>query len=534
MNKLFLYIVLFFSTVSYHVYSNSQSDSIRLVWQNEDLSDSTRFEALDEYYDLYVHVMPDSVLSSLNFYYDLAIEKNAERQIYRSLLRMGNVYSIQNKKEEALSQYRLARNVAQNMNNSQLEAIVIGNFGNIHLDIGEYFEAIKFYNEAKDIFVKENDYDGEGRMLNGIGAINAKIGNYDIALTHYDKALITYKKADKSYLSLAIISMNIGLIHVYKKSFTKAENAFNDAIKILDPKNDIFYLKDCYYMLGVIKLELNDIELADLYATKSLKLNKQLDIEAGILTLKILKAKILYEINKDRAVIEMEGLLNQVSESSNLEMKQSVYEFLYHAYKDYENWELSLKMHELLLAYTDSIEQRKNSFKVVREEVKNEYKAKLYENQLKYENDKAELKIKQVKRTSFMSVVFLVIISILLFFIILRIKNNTQRRNMLLREINLLKNQKFSSISENNKFELNKQKLDNTIERVLNKTDWAILNILIKEPTAMNKHIAEKANLSIDGVGSSLRRMYEYFEVHETKYKKIALLYKVIKISQSN
>ena len=45
----------------------------------------------------------------------------------------------------------------------------------------------------------------------------------------------------------------------------------------------------------------------------------------------------------------------------------------------------------------------------------------------------------------------------------------------------------------------------------------AILNILIKEPTVMNKHI-EKANLSIDGVGS--RRMYGYFEIKETKYKK--------------
>lgn len=534
MNKLFLYIVLFFSTISDHAYSNSQSDSLRFIWQNEDLLDSTRFEALDEYYKLYVNVMPDSVLSSLNFYYDLAIEKKAERQIYRALLRKGNIYRNQNKKEEALSIYKLARNVAKKMNNSQLEAIIIGNFGNIHLDIGEYFEAIKFYNEAKDIFVKENDYDGEGRMFNGIGAINSKIGNYDLALTHYNKALIAYNKADKSYLNIAIISMNIGLIHFYEESFYKAERAFNDAIKTLDPKNDIFYIKDCYYLLGLIKLELNEIETADWYATKSLELNKQLDIGAGILTSKILKAKILYKTNKTRAVKEIEDLLNQVSESSDFEMKQSVYGFLYDAYKDDEKWEFSLKMHELLLAYTDSIEQRKNSFKVVREEVKNEYKAKLYENQLKYENDKAELKIKQVKRISFMSVVFLVIISILLFFIILRIKNNTQRRNMLLREIKLLKNQKFSSISENNKFELNKQKLDNNIERVLNKTDWAILNILIKEPTAMNKHIAEKANLSIDGVGSSLRRMYEYFEVHDTKYKKIALLYKVIKISQSN
>ena len=56
-------------------------------------------------------------------------------------------------------------------------------------------------------------------------------------------------------------------------------------------------------MLGIIKLELNDIELADLYATKSLKLNKQLDIGAGILTSKILKAKILYEIDKDFSIL---------------------------------------------------------------------------------------------------------------------------------------------------------------------------------------------------------------------------------------
>ena len=48
----------------------------------------------------------------------------------------------------------------------------------------------------------------------------------------------------------------------------------------------------------------------------------------------------------------------------------------------------------------------------------------------------------------------------------------------------------------------------------------------------MNKEIAEKAYLSIDGVGSSLRRMYEYFKIHETKYKKIALLHNAIKISE--
>ena len=146
---------------------------------------------------------------------------------------------------------------------------MIGNFGNIHLDQKNYFEAIQFYNEAKNIFVEKNDFNGEGRMLNGIGAINSIIGNYDLALSHYSKALTAYNKADISYLNLALISMNIGLIHCYRDSLNKAENAFNDAIKILDPKNDIFYLKDCYLMLGNIKLELSDLQSADWFATKS-------------------------------------------------------------------------------------------------------------------------------------------------------------------------------------------------------------------------------------------------------------------------
>ena len=532
LNKLHHILVLFLCVVFNSVYCNSKSDSLRLVWQNEQLLDSARFEALDEYYELYVNITPDSVLSSLNYYYDLATRKKADRQIYRSLLRKGNVYRNQNKYQDAISNYSLARSAAQKLNNSQLEAIVIGNFGNIHLDQKNYFEAIKFYNEAKDIFVEKNDFNGEGRMLNGIGAINSIIGNYDLALSHYSKALTAYNKADISYLDLALISMNIGLIHCYRDSLSKAENAFNDAIKILDPKNDIFYLKDCYLMLGNIKLELSDLQSADWFATKSLELNNQLGIGAGILSSKVLKAMVLYETNKEKAVLEMEGLLPQVGESSDFELKQTVYEFLYDAYKHNEKWEVSLKMHELLLACTDTLDKRKNSYKVAREAVKNEYKAKLHENQLQFENEKAELKIKQVKRTFSVILGLIVILLLVSYLFFLKNKKNRRQRNLLLMEIRLLKNQNLRVVSNDEKYELNREKLDNYIKRNLNETDWLILQVLLLNPTAMNKEISEKVNLSIDGVGSSLRRMYDYFEIHDTKYKKVALLHKVIKVSE--
>jgi len=37
--------------------------------------------------------------------------------------------------------------------------------------------------------------------------------------------------------------------------------------------------------------------------------------------------------------------------------------------------------------------------------------------------------------------------------------------------------------------------------------------------------------MSIDGIGSSLRRMYEYFDIPNSRYMKTALLLKAIKIS---
>ena len=540
MKKRLYIIALFLCSIGIYSTSNAQ-DSLRLLWENDSLSDSIRFDALDEYYELYVHVLPDSVLSSLNYYYDLALRKNAVRQIYRAQLRKGNIYRNQRKHQDALSNYKLARAAAQKLNNSRLEAIVIGNLGNIHLDQKEYFEAIQSYNEAKNIFIKENDFDGEGRMLTAIGAINSSIGNYELALTHYNKALIAYGKTkeasisasiDASDLHVALISMNIGLIHFKKESYHNAEMSFNDAIKKLNINHHVFYIKDCYLLLGQIKLELNEVEAADVFATKSLELNQQLNTKSGILSSKVLKAQIKYTNDKDKGIKAMEGLMNQVFKSADFEIKKLVYEFLYHAYKYQEKWELSLNMHELLLAYSDSLDQIKNSFKVVREAVQNEYEAKLFASQLEHEQEKVLLKVRQVKRSSFIIVFFTIVILIVLGFFFLRNKKSSQQRNILLEEIKFLKNQNLSVVSLD-KFVLNKEKIDCYINRVLNKTDWTILQILLDNPIAMNKEISEKSMLSVDGVGSSLRRMYDYFEIHDTKYKKIALLNKVVKISES-
>jgi tetratricopeptide (TPR) repeat protein len=535
LKNLFLLLV-FLSLHSQSLYSN-KADSLRLTWENEKLTDSLRFGALDEFYNLFSLVFPDSTLKVLDYYHDLAISKGADRQVYRAAVRKGNILRLQDLIEEARTHYYEALIVAKEMNNARLEAIIIGNFGNLHLDQGEYFESIKRYNEAKIIFSTVDDKLGEARMLNGIGAINSQIGNNDIALVHYEKALNIYKELDTKEISYSILNstttlMNIGLLYTKDNLLIKAEASFLEALKILKPYNYKIYILGCYNTLAHIYLELNQAEKSLLYANKGFDIAKELDINREILRSKILLATINYQNNK--SIQQLVNILEQVSENGSLEMKRGVYELLYIGYKFQDKLDLSLKMYELFNLYNDSIQKSIESYAVARETVKSEYEKILFEAKLNSEIEKNDLKVTQIKNVVTIIITSILLILLLVYFIFLNNKKNNKKRDALLDEIKSLKENKVSPIVDPKDFELSKQKIDDHLKRVLNETDWKVLLILLDNPMVLNKEIAEKSNMSLDGISSSLRRMYDYFEVKDTKYKKISLIHSAIKISNAS
>jgi len=536
LKNLYFLLVLFLTLNSQYLYSN-QADTLRLIWENEELTDSLRFAALDEFHDLFSLVMPDSTLSVLDYYHELAISKGADRQVYRSAVRKGNILRLQDRIEEARTHYYEALIVAKKMNNARLEAIIIGNFGNLYLDQGEYFESIKRYNDAKKIFSTEDDKLGEARMLNGIGAINSRIGNNDIALVYYEKALNIYKELDTKNISYPILNsttilMNIGLLYTKDNLLIKAEASFLEALKILKPYNYKIYILGCYNTLARIYLELNQIENSLLFANKSFGIAKDLDTQSGILESKILLASINYQLNKDKSIEQLANIFESISGDGSLAMKREVSELLYIGYKVQNRLDLSLKMYELYNLYNDSIQKNIDSYSIARENVKNEYEKILFESQLENEKEKNILKLNQIKKIAFIIFISIVLIFLLIYFIVLNNKKSNRNRDALLEEIKFLKENKVNAIFDSNKFELSKQKIDSYLNRVLNETDWKVLLILLDNPMVLNKEIAEKSNMSIDGIGSSLRRMYDYFEINETNYKKVSLIHKAVNISE--
>ena len=227
----------------------------------------------------------------------------------------------------------------------------------------------------------------------------------------------------------------------------------------------------------------------------------------------------------------MEKILKDLPVNSTFNLKKDIYDFLYVGYKYQKKWDLSLQMYELYSAYNDSIQERINSFEIARETIRNEYEAKLFENKLQTERDKVKTEVIQLKKI-FLTITFsLLIILTIIYHNYSQNKKNKKRREELLNEIKFLKENNVASMLDSTKLKLSKDRVDNHLNRVLNETDWNVLMILLDNPVATNKEIADRAFMSIDGIGSSLRRMYEYFEIKETKYKKVSLIHTAIKIS---
>ncbi|WP_046757088.1 tetratricopeptide repeat protein [Kordia jejudonensis] len=532
-SKLTVYVTLVLLLFSNTIFAQSNTDSLRLIWQNEKEIDTVRFNALDAYYELNNQIQPDSALIALDDHYTIAKEKNADEQLFMAAKRKGNIHRLKGNYDEAMRNYKEAESIAIRLKNDVLQADIIGNLGNVFIYRKDYLQATQCYSKALKVYQEKKDARKESHMLTSLGSVYLIIDNYDLALEYYQKALSLLNDRGYEDRRTAIIYVNIGWTNFEKKLYKEAKFYYEKGLEILKVKNEKFFIAECYAALASIHIRLNLLDEAKDYAQKSLALNKELAIKSGITNAEITIAQLTYETDIDEATKQGEAILANLTPSASKESKRYIYELLYKCYKAQKKLGLSLEMYEQYTMYDDSIQAEKNKFAVAREAVKNEFEKKLYQTQVENENAQAALKLKQLKKTyAIILICFLVVIGIL-YYTRKTIVDNRKKREALLAELERLKNTNDLQIPAS-KFELDRKKIEQSLGRKINETDWNVLSILLEDPVISNKDIAEKAYMSVDGIGSSLRRMYTYFEIKESKYKKISLLMEAIKLSNKN
>ena len=300
---------------------------------------------------------------------------------------------------------------------------------------------------------------------------------------------------------------------------------FTQALDSLELKEDIILRAGCYAYLARTNLALQNYQQASSFAEENLSLCEKIGNSSLLLEARVISLLSIGERNASVVAREFVSMVeNQSAELSN-NLREDVFGFLLEYYKDNNSWQEALRINEKLVDTQKKTQQEKNDLALIRGTIK-------YEIDLENEKTNSKLVLKNL-RASFLAYSLLGIAVFTFIIVILYQKHiNIEKRTSLLSEIDKLRAAKSGAQWVNPvDFELSRSKIEDAIGRGLNDTDWKVLQTIQADPVISNAKIAEHVFLSVDGIGSSLRRMYDYFGIKDSNYKKISLVMKSIEYS---
>ncbi len=440
-------------------------------------------------------------------------------------------YYVKDNIKKSEQSIREAIKIQITLNDEVALARLYTNLASICRAQSKFVETIRYYNYALKIFESSKEEKLKAAVLGNIGLVYFDLKNHEIALHYFEKSLKIYTKL-KLQDKIGYISLYMGGADFENKNYKQSIKNLEKSLKIFKENNDQFASIDCYYLLAKSFHEINKNDEAFVSINKGLALSQKLENTTRIIQNKIFLAELYLESDSTKATQLGEEVVATIDESIDKKTKASLYNLLYNCYKKSNKIELSHKMYDKYVVYNDSVLREQSNLELIKEAVNQEFKIKLLKNKQSFEQSKKNLKRNQLIKLLIIIITSLIIISGLFFYFRRKGIQNQKVRVALLEEIKKLKNNDSTNLVVNsNEFELIREKIEQSIDRKLNDTDWNVLNILLKEPDISNKEIAEKAFMSVDGIGSSLRRMYVYFNIKESKYKKISLITEAIKAS---
>jgi len=518
------------------VASQTQKDSLKNIWTNVNISDTLRFKAIKEYYFKNTYSQPDQVIPLTEYHYQLAKEKSSVKQMANALNERSYAHYIKGDLISSIEVLKQSISLYEKINEPKNLIVIQSNLGSIYNEQKEYLKAFNSFNASLKIVRELKLKTSEARILVEIAEIYSRLDEFDLAMEYLDESLTicVAKKISKDN-QIGTIFLKKAEIYYKKKQYNQAIEYSNKAIIEFKNTNNKFDLSECYVLLAKANKKLLKKDLALAYTDKAVAINYELDNNSKIIESQILKSYLLLDIKPNLAKnLAKESLQLLKPETSN-QTKAGLYKLLYECYKGANQPRKALSMFEKYTVFKDSFQLEKNKILIIKETIKSEYEQKLQQNKAINEKENAIVKLTYTYKIYF--VISITILLVILFVYVFRTKNIKTRKELdaLLLEINTLKRKEQLNIMVNaSDFELNKEKIQSSINRKLNKTDWSVLNVLLQNPEASNKQIAEEVFLSIDGIGSSLRRMYQFFDLKQTKYKKVLLIKRAIEISKDS
>lgn len=504
----------------------------------QDWNDTTRTveERLQTAKDLHItfhQTYPDTVLFYLEEMRALAERHDLPIELYSAHNRIGTLSQILGRNEAAFAAFDHAEDIAVALGDSVRLGTVYGNRGNVHVRRNEYVEATRHFNRALGLYSTAGDSAREQRMRMALGNIFMIIGHNELAMDQFEQvqAGLTTVEPERAYFP-GLLDLNMGWCAYQMEDHARADSLYASALTVLDREGQGFYVLGCHANIAELRKAQGRVDDAMAHWRTCARMSRELGSRSDELSCILGMAQLTLPSDPKQALKMVEDIQDELLDGANHETQRDLYRLLYEAHKQLGHAETALEMHESYALHDDSLQAEKARFAVLRAAYEKDVERQLQAVQWEGEQARNRQEVKQLKTLLGLVLGFVLIIGVFIAAMVRMRRLHRSRRAELMGQIDALHQSSGQTvILETPTLELDRDRLDQMLGRPLNDTDWNVLNILLSDPAITNRGIAEQAYLSVDGVGSSLRRMYAYFDIRETKYKKMALLHAAMKAS---
>lgn len=116
----------------------------------------------------------------------------------RALIRMGIIYDVTAKNDDAIRMYKKSLQLSYNTNDQRGVASNLNNLGLIYYKINQYHTSLKYFNRAYVIFNRLQDEVNLGSVSNNIGMLYDELNQYKNAVAWFKGALKHYEKSGET------------------------------------------------------------------------------------------------------------------------------------------------------------------------------------------------------------------------------------------------------------------------------------------------------------------------------------------------
>ncbi len=518
-----------------------QIDSLEQIISNDSLLDSSRVKALvslispgNAYHHPKVLLRIDSLYQSI-LYFKLTKREvgDVTNNIGKALNNTGNFRAS----VERLTHFLMDETIPRD---TQTLYKVWNTLGTAHLEIGSFSEAIDCYQRSL-VLCKAVGYErGVAVNKSTIGLAYANLGYYQEALDALFEGLEVDIASNAGPRALIYSYTNIGIQYMSLKQYEKALQYHLKALNLAKESNDTLVLPTVLLNLSNSYKETGQVDQYKQHlflGHKAALLNKN-----DPLTLAQSQYFLgsYYHINNklDSSSFWISKSLEIARKVDKRDLIKSNLEILQEVYEAKGDFEAALLASKQLSVVSDSLYSDENRNAIVRLEIENQLEQQKLRDEMAFQRAISNEELRS-RAIMFFSIIVILILSMVY---VLSLQNKDAKAKSekaeLFHMVERLKDKMavqivISDESQVERKELNKERVEGYLGTKIGPTSWNILNELFKDPAISNKELAAKLFLSVEGLSSSLRRMYKTFDVQSKSSKnlKIALITKVVKVS---